>query len=167
MKGDSSIRKQSAPTAINEAPPEFIRKAFPRTWYHPRWRLLTWYPRGVLNEAFADQVIEFIEMEERIQEAPFDRYADLSGLTHIRIGIDHVIHTARRRRNVKQPVKMALFADNPISFSVAYSYELLMSDAMIEVRAFKQRDAAATWLEVPLKVLECPSYHGPRHKMSL
>jgi hypothetical protein len=60
----------------------FIRKGFPRTWYHPRWRLLTWYPRGVLNEAFADQVIEFIEMEERVQEAPFDRYADLSGLTH-------------------------------------------------------------------------------------
>jgi hypothetical protein len=86
----------------------------------------------VLNEAFADQVIEFIEMEELIQEAPFDRYADLSGLTHIRIGIDHVIHTARRRRNVKQPVKMALFANNPIIFSVAHSYELLMSDAMIE-----------------------------------
>ena len=141
---------------IKEAPPEFIRKAFPRTWYHPRWHLLTWYPRGVLNEAFADQVIEFIEMEERIQEAPFDRYADLSGLTHIRIGIDHVIHTARRRRRVKQPAKSALFADNPMSFSVAHSYELLMSDAMIEVRAFKECAAAAQWLEVPLKTLECP-----------
>jgi hypothetical protein len=31
-----------------------------------------------------------------------------------------------------------------------------MSDAMIEVRAFKQRAAAAQWLEVPLKTLECP-----------
>ena len=51
-----------------ELPPGFIRKAFPRTWFHPRWHLLTWYPRGVLNEAFADQVIEFIEMEGRIQE---------------------------------------------------------------------------------------------------
>jgi len=151
------MRKQTAPTLIREAPPEFIRKAFPRTWYHPRWHLLTWYPRGVLNEAFADQVIDFIEMEERIQEAPFDRYADLSGLTHIRIGIDHVIDTARQRRRVKQPAKSALFADNPMSFSVADSYELLMSDAMIEVRAFKQREAAATWLEVPLKVLECPA----------
>ena len=143
--------------STTETPPKFIRKGFPRTWYHPRRRLLTWYPRGVLNEAFADQVIEFIEMEERIQEAPFDRYADLSALTHIRLGIDHIINTARRRRAVKQPVKAALFADNPISFSVAHSYELLMSDAMIEVRAFKQRAAAATWLEVPLKVLNCPS----------
>jgi hypothetical protein len=111
----------------------------------------------VLNEAFVDQVIEFIEMEERIQEAPFDRYADLSGLTSIRIGIDHVIHTARRRRNVKQPVKMALFADNPMSFAVAHSYELLMHHAMIEVRAFNERVAAAHWLELPLKTLSCPS----------
>ena len=151
------MRKQTAPTSMNEVPPEFIRKAFPRTWYRPRWHLLTWYPRGVLNEAFADQVIEFIEMEEAIQEAPFDRYADLSRLTHIRIGIDHIIHTARRRRTVKQPVKSALFADNLMSFGIAHSYELLMYHAMIEVRAFKERAAAAEWLEVPLKTLECPS----------
>jgi hypothetical protein len=139
------------------ASPEFVPKAFPRTWYHPRWHLLSWFPRGVLNEVFADQVIAFIEMEEGIQEVPFDRYADLSGLSHIRIGIDHIIHTARRRRKVKQPVKMALLADNPISFGVAHSHELLMYDAMIEVRAFEERAAAATWLEVPLKTLRCPS----------
>jgi hypothetical protein len=148
---------QGKAISMTKLPPGFIRKGFPRTWYHSRWRLLTWYPRGVLNEAFADQVIEFIEMEERIQEAPFDRYADLSGLTHIRIGIDHIIHTARRRRKVKQPAKSALFADNPMSFGVAHSYELLMYDAMIEVRVFKERRAAAHWLEVPLKTLECPS----------
>ena len=110
----------------------------------------------MLNEAFADQVIEFIEMEERIQEAPFDRYADLSGLTHIRIGIDHIIHTARCRRKVKQPVKSALFVDNSLSFSVAHANELLMCDAMIEVRAFKERAAATAWLEVPLRTLGCP-----------
>jgi len=52
---------QGKVTSITELPPEFIRKAFPRTWFHPRWHLLTWYPRGVLNEAFADQVIEFID----------------------------------------------------------------------------------------------------------
>ena len=144
-------------TSVTKLPPEFIRKDFPRTWYHAKWRLLTWYPRGVLNEPFADQVIKFVEMEERIQEAPFDRYLDLSGLTYIRIGIDHIIHTARRRRTVKQPVKTALFADNPMSFGVAHSYELLMCDAMIEVRAFKERTAAAQWLEVPPKTLECPS----------
>jgi len=151
------MRKQTAPTSVEEALPEFIRKSFPRTWYHPRWKLLTWYPRGVLNEAFVGQVIEFIELEESIQDAPFDRYADLSGLIKIRLGIDHLIHTARRRRSVRQPVKTALFADNPTNFSVAHSYELLMSDAMIEVRAFDERAAAAKWLEVPVRTLQCPS----------
>jgi hypothetical protein len=146
---------QAILASMTKVPPEFVRKAFPRTWYLPRWRLLTWYPRGVLNEAFTDQVIKFIAMEESIQEAPFDRYADLSGLTHIRIGIDHIIHTARRRRVVKQPVKTALFADNPMSFAVAHSYELL------------ERAAAAKWLEVPLKTLECPSQYGPRSKICL
>jgi hypothetical protein len=138
---------------VTERPPEFIHKAFPRTWYHPKWRLLTWYPCGVLNEAFTGQVIKFIEMEESIQEAPFDRYVDLSGVDKIWIGIDHIIHTARRRRSVRQPVKAALFADNPISFSIAHSYELLMYHAMIEVRAFKNRTAVAEWLELPLKTL--------------
>jgi hypothetical protein len=151
------MSRPATAASMSKTAPGFIRKAFPCTWYHPRWRLLTWHPRGVLNEAFADQMIAFIEMEENIQEAPFDRYADLSGLTHIRIGIDHIIHTARRRRKVKQPVKMALFADNPMSFGVAHSYELLMYDAMIEVRAFKERTAAAQWLEVPLKTLKSPS----------
>jgi hypothetical protein len=151
------MSRREVAASIAKPPPELIRKGFPGTWYHARWHLLVWYPRGVLNEAFADQVIEFIEMEESIQEAPFDRYADLSGLTHIRIGIDHLIHTARRRRKVKQPAKSALFADNPMSFGVAHSYELLMYEAMIEVRAFKERAAAAIWLEVPLKTLECPS----------
>lgn len=141
------MSKQGKATSRTKLPPEFIRKVFPGTWFHPRWHLLTRYPRGVLNEAFADQVIEFIEMEESIQEAPFDRYADLSGLTHIRIGIDHLIHTARRRRRVKQPAKSAFFADNPMSFGVAHSYELLRYDAMIEVGAFKERRAAAQWLE--------------------
>jgi len=154
MNRDDSVLK---PMALRKVPPEFISRAFPRTWYHPRWRLLTWYPRGVLNEVFADQVIAFIEMEGSIQEAPFDRYLDLSGLTHILMGIDHIIHTARRRRTVRQPVKMALFADNPMSFGVAHSYELLMYDAMIEVCAFKKRTEAAEWLEVPLKTLDCPS----------
>ena len=142
---------------MSEKPPEFIRKPFPRTWYFPKYQLITWHPRGVLNEVFADQIVEFIEMEEHLQDAPFDRYADLSGLTHIRLKVAHIFQIARRRREVKQPVKSAFFADTLISFAVAQMYERLMERAMIEVRAFSQRDAAAKWLELPLKTLQLPS----------
>src|SRR4249920_721243 len=102
-----------------EKPPPSIRKAFPRTWYYPKWKLLVWYPRGVLNQAFVDQIFDFLEMEEQIQDAPFDRYADLSGLSGVRLGMYHVLQAARRRREVKQPVRSAIFANETLSFEVA------------------------------------------------
>jgi len=139
-----------------ETPPEFIRKAFPRTWYYPKLNLVTWHPRGVLNDAFADQIVEFIEMEERVQAAPFDRFTDLSGLTNIRLKVDHFFELGRRRRAVRQPVKSAFFADKPVSFYIAQMYEMIMDKAIIEVRAFSQREAAAKWLEVPLQTLQPP-----------
>ena len=142
-----------------EEPPEAIRKAFPRTWYYPKWKLLVWYPRGVLNQAFVDQIFDFLEMEEHIQDAPFDRYADLSGLSGIRLGMYHLLQAARRRREVKQPVRSAIFANEPLSFEVAQTYEHLMEGGMIEVRAFERREEVAAFLEVPVEALEIPG--GP------
>jgi hypothetical protein len=136
--------------------PEFLRKTFPGTWYHPRFKLLAWFPHGMLNEAFVDQVVEFIEMEEVIQDAPFDRYVDFSGLSQIRLGMDHIIRVARRRYPVKQPVKTAIFADQSVSFGIALMYEWLMHGSMIEVRAFDKRELAADYLEVPIEVLTKP-----------
>src|SRR3954470_10426303 len=141
---------------MTEEAPAVIRKAFPRTWYYPQWHLVQWYPQGVLNEVFADQILQFVEMEERIQDAPFDRFTDFSGLSDVRLSTSHVFQTARRRIIAKQPVKSAFFANRTISFSIAQMYERLMSGAMIEVRAFDDRAAAAEWLAVPLDVLCAP-----------
>jgi hypothetical protein len=142
---------------MSEKPPEFIRMAFPRTWYYPKWKLVTWHPRGVLNDAFADQIVEFVELTERIQDAPFDRYTDFSGLTDIRLKVDHFFDVGRRRRKAREPSKSAFFADKQVSFFIAQMYEMIMDKAMIEVRAFQKRAAAAEWLGVPIKVLEPPS----------
>jgi hypothetical protein len=142
---------------LSEKPPEFIRKAFPHTCYYPKLKLLTWHPRGLLNDAFADQVIEFIEMEERIQDAPFNRFTDFSGLSDIRLKVDHFFDIGRRRSAMPQPVKSAFFADKAINFYIARMYEMMMDKAMIEVRAFRERSAAAEWLAVPLQTLHPPS----------
>jgi hypothetical protein len=136
--------------------PEFLRKSFPDTWYHPKFKLIAWFPRGMLKDSFVDQVVEFIEMEERIQDSPFDRYIDFSGLSQIRLGMGHIIQVARRRRPVRQPVKTAIFGDQSISFGIALMYERLMDGSMIEVRAFNKRELAADWLEVPIEVLAKP-----------
>ena len=122
--------------AISEEPIEFILKDFPGTRYHPKFHLTTWHPTGILDEALAEKVIEFIEWEEYIQDAPFHRYLDFSGFIEIRIRPKHVIEIARRRGIARQAVKSAFFADNPIS-----------------VRAFNNPDFAAEWLEVPVQIL--------------
>ncbi len=140
-----------------ERPPALIRKPFPRTWYFPEFQLLAWHPRGILNDAFADQIVEFVETEELIQDAPFDRFTDLSGLTDIRLKVNHFFEIGRRRRVVHQPAKSAFFAEKPASFFIAQMYEMIMDKAMIEVRAFRERTAAAEWLEVPVKILRPPS----------
>ena len=61
---------------------------FPRNWYYPKFRLATWHPVGVLTDAVADQVIEFVEMQEHDQDELFDRYTDFSGLTKVRLKVN-------------------------------------------------------------------------------
>jgi len=142
---------------VSEESLEYILKGFPGTRYFPKFKLTTWHPKGVLDEPFADKLVAFIEWEEYIQAAPFDRYADLSGLTEIRVTLDHVLDTARRRRFVPEPVKSALFADKPNSLELAQTYERLMEGAVITVRAFSDRQTAAEWLEVPPSILQPPA----------
>jgi hypothetical protein len=143
---------------MDEESAEYILKAFPGTRYYPRFKLTTWHPQGIFDPALADKLVAFIEWEEHIQAAPFDRYIDLSGITEIRFNVDHVIETARRRRFVREPVKSALFGDDPVRLDLAQLYERLMADAlMIQVRAFGDRKAAGEWLEVPPRILEPPA----------
>jgi hypothetical protein len=140
---------------------EYVLKNFAGTRYYPKFKLATWHPEGVLDSALANQVIEFIEWEEYIQEAPFDRYTDLSGIAEIRISIHSIIEIARRRRIVREPIKSALFGHDRARLEVAQSYERLMREAtMIQVRSFSDRSAAAAWLEVPETILEPAAVSG-------
>ena len=140
---------------MNAQSVEYVLKNFPGTRDYPEFRLTTWHPQGTFDTALANKVIAFIEWEEYIQEAPFDRYTDLSGIVEIRIGIGSIIEMARRRRFVREPVKSALFGHDRARLEVAQSYERLMQDAtMIQVRSFSDRNAAAEWLEVPETILE-------------
>jgi hypothetical protein len=144
---------------MSEEAVEYVLKEFSGTRYFPRFKLTTWHPRGILDQALADKIIAFIESEEYIQDAPFDRFTDFSGITKVQVSFQYVLETARHRRVVRQPVKSAFFGDNPATFEVAQLYEGLMHDAvMIRVQSFSDRKAAGEWLEVPAAILE-PSAH--------
>ena len=139
---------------MNEQPFAALLKTLPYTRYYPEWRLLTWHPRGLFDDALADKIVGLIGSEERVEEVPFHRYADFSGLTHIRLKVGHVFDIAKLRRSVSEPVKSAFFADTTVGFGIARMYEALMEEAIIQVRAFRERATAAEWLGVPLEILQ-------------
>ena len=133
--------------------PDRVLKSFPQTWYFPKWHLVTWHPRGVLDDTLADQIVAFIELEERIQAAPFDRYVDLSGLTDVRLYAGHVFDIAKRRHRTMDQVKSAFWTDKIVTTSLAYMFETFMASAPIKVRAFTKKEDVAEWLEVPIEIL--------------
>jgi hypothetical protein len=141
---------------VSEEIIESVLKDLPGALYYPKFHLMTWHPIGIFDGALADDVREFIEREEYIQDAPFDRYTDLSGITKVRISVQRLSDAACRRRRVSQPVNSAIFADKKYSYVIAQIYESLMEEAVaITVRAFRERELAAQWLGVPVAIL-CP-----------
>ncbi len=133
-----------------------ILKNFPHTHYHAEARLVTWHPRGVLDDELADRIVAFIEGEERLAEEPFHRFTDFSGLTAIHLKFGHMFKISEQRRAAcpgGQPVKSAFFSEWVIGFGFARLYEELMAGGPIEVRAFRTREAAAEWLGVPEEIL--------------
>ena len=152
---------------MNEEPLATLLKAFPHTRYHPEWRLLTWHPRGLFDDALADKLVGVIGSEERVEQVPFHRYADFSGLTHVRLKIGHVFDVAKQRSAVREPVKSAFFSDTIVGFGIARMYEALMEGAVIQVRAFRERAAGAEWLGVPLEILQSdPGQTDPTKRMA-
>ena len=129
-------------------------ETFPRAHYHSEERLLAWHPCGKFDDALADEVVAMLELDETFENVPFHRYTDLSLLTDIHLKIGHVFAIAEHRRAVGEPVRSAFFADTTVGFGIARMYESLMQGATIQVRAFRDRGAAAEWLGVPVQLLQ-------------
>ena len=139
---------------MNEEHFTILLSTIPHTRYHAECRLLTWHPRGIFDDALADEVVGILGSEERFEEVPFQGYVDFSGLTEIRLKIGHVFQIAQHRRETAGAVKSAFFADTTVGFGVARLYEELMAGAKVQVRAFRERAAAAEWLGVPVEILQ-------------
>jgi hypothetical protein len=130
--------------------------SFPDTRYHAPWQLMTWRPSGTFDDDLLDRVIDFVELEERSLEVSFNRLADLSALTEIRLKIGHVFKIAEHRSEAlagRGPVKTAIYAPSVVGFGMARMYEHLLEGSPITVRPFRELAAAAEWLEVPEAIL--------------
>ena len=131
----------------------------PGTRYFEDCALVTWHPRGTLDDELADQIVEFVESEEEIIGKGFHRFTDLSGLDRMNLSLDHVFDIARRRKQGYQggPVKSAFFAVRLISVTIARMYRELMAETNIAVEVFRDRAEAAAWLGVPPDHLNPPA----------
>jgi hypothetical protein len=120
--------------------------------------LLIWQPEGVFDEELGNRMLEFMEREERTGTQPFHRYADLTRITDIRLRFGHTFQVAERRKALYpgKPVKAAIYCEWVVGYGLARMYEALMEGGPIEVRVFRERDAAAEWLGVPLSYLDLP-----------
>jgi hypothetical protein len=131
---------------------------FTNAQFHADEHLLTWHPAGVFDEITASHVLEFLELAEKFEGEPFDRYTDVTHVSEHRIGLDFVVRLARQRCGYKgPPVKSAIRASTLESLAIAHMYAELLLGSRIQVRVFRTRASAADWLDVPKKLLLPPS----------
>ena len=131
-----------------------LLKTLPDARFHRKLQLVTWHPRGLFDDALADDIARLVESAAFLEAKPCYSYTDFSGLTEIRLKLGHLFQFAERRHEANTPAKSAFVAQSVVGFGIARMYEHLMRTARIDVRAFRERSAAAEWLGVPVEVLE-------------
>ena len=80
------------------------------------------------------------------------------------IRTNHLFEFARKRAEQFAgitPVKSALFSKDWVGFGIARMYESLMKGTAIDARAFRDRAAAAIWLDVPTEILNLEDKPAP------
>jgi len=120
-----------------------------------------------LDDRLLDEIGEWLCDIEKAW-SPLRRFVDFSRLTEVAVRTSHVFEFARKRAEQfpegVTPVKSALFSEDWIGFGIACMYEGLMKEtAMIDARAFREREKAAVWLGVPAEVLKLEDAPAPPH----
>ncbi len=106
-----------------------------------------------------NEIVEFVEAAERLARTPFNRFTDLSApaLDMVDLNFKFVFQVALSRRisaKPKPPVKSAFYVTSTATMHYAKLHALLTDHSPLHVSVHTDRDAAAKWLGVPVKVLE-------------
>src|SRR4051812_49952844 len=114
-------------------------------------RLLVYRPRGLLNEATVNKVINVIgDLEARLEE-PFDRFSDTLGHDEVELNFRYIIHVSLYRRLTyagRPPIKSAILTTHSTIIHYARLHALLTQGSSINVRLFQDRREAAQWLNL-------------------
>ena len=139
-------------------------KLAPDVEFHDDIRLLIYRPRGVIDEAAVQKVVDVLEDLEARLQAPFNRFSDTLAADEVELNFKYVIQVSLCRRLAyagHPPVKSAILARDSTMIHYARLHALLTQGSPINVRIFKDRQEAAKWLGVPIKRL-APKDEGPQ-----
>ena len=120
-------------------------------------RLFTWRPRGVLSEEVLDKILAFLVLQEGRFGRPFNRFTDLSVIDAVDLTFNYVFHFALYRRLSRvgrETIKSAILATAPGVTRYVKLHALVTDRSPLKVQIFKDYEAAAKWLDVPVKLLK-------------
>src|SRR3982751_3722137 len=114
--------------------------------------LMTWRPRGIIDESAVDEIVEFIDSFEIKPEQPFNRFTDTLAADMVDLNFQFIFRVSLYRRLVyKGPaVKSAILVNSTQVAQYWKLHAMLTQGSPLKVRIFTDRDEVAAWLEVPL-----------------
>ena len=128
----------------------------PEIEFHEDIRLLIYRPRGLIDQAALQEVINILEELEAKLEEPFNRFLDTLQADEVELNFKYVIQVSLCRRlaySGRPPVKSAILATDSTMIHYARLHAVLTQDSPINVRVFSDRGEAAEWLGVPIETL--------------
>ena len=128
----------------------------PDVQFHEDDRLFVWRPRGVLDEAAVNKVLAFLEDLEAKLQAPFNRFIDTLAAHEVELNFKYIIQFSLHRRVAyagRPPVKSAILATDATAIHYGRLHAVLTQGSPIKVLVFQNREEAAQWLAVPIKLL--------------
>jgi hypothetical protein len=129
----------------------------PDVLFHHDLRLMTWRPRGIVNEKVVNKIIAFLAQEEATADKPFDRFTDTLLVDAIDLNLRYIFHVSLFRRLSyagRPPVKSAILVTDRTLTHYSKMHALLTQGSPLQVRIFEERETAAKWLGVSKETLE-------------
>src|SRR5438128_980866 len=103
-------------------------------------RLIVWRPRGLVNKAAINKVINVIEELEAATQEPFNRFSDATDTHEVELNFRYVIQISLHRRlshKGRAPVKSAILATDSTVVHYARLLALLTQGSSIKVQVFQ------------------------------
>ena len=121
-------------------------------------QLVVWRPVGMLEGDKIQEFIKFLNLNSEIKGPHFDRFVDLSETSGISVRYDDIYPIVKQREayfgtHLKSKVKLAVLANNPLSFGVARMYQQLSDNSQIEIGVFETPEDASNFLEVDISII--------------